>query len=257
MLWCGIRHSIQTTAAETLAGKLAAGIPRQWTGEPGSQALPRIWRQQQNSLSVSSVPGLRSPGMARLEAILFLTDSPLSIKKLVESARLVDVTQCKTLIDQLNLLFDEEQSPFRIEQLASGFQLLTRPEYSQWLGRIHQRNVELKLTPPTLETLTIIAYRQPLTRADVEAIRGVQCSDVIKQLMERQLIRIGGEEDSLGRPYLYETTKQFLQYMGIRRIDQLPNYEDLRRVPETPPEATPSPETTSSETATSTTASDQ
>ncbi|MBR9802174.1 SMC-Scp complex subunit ScpB [bacterium] len=172
---------------------------------------------------------IRSPQTARLEAVLFVADSPLTPKKLFEAAKLIDAKQCVQLIDELNEMYDAENSPFRIEQIASGYQLLTRPEYSQWLGRVHQRTVELKLTPPTLETLTIIAYRQPITRADVEAIRGVQCSDVIKQLMERQLIRIGGEEDSLGRPYLYETTKAFLQYMGIRRINQLPNYEELRK----------------------------
>jgi len=173
--------------------------------------------------------GMRSPQLARLEAVFFVADSPLTAKKLFEAAKLIDAKQCQQLIDELNALYDAENSPFRIEQIANGYQLLTRPEYSQWLSRVHQRTVELKLTPPTLETLTIIAYRQPITRADVEAIRGVQCSDVIKQLMERQLIRIGGEDDSLGRPYLYETTKQFLHYMGIRRINQLPNYDELRQ----------------------------
>ncbi len=174
----------------------------------------------------------RTPALARLEAVLFLADAPLTTKRMVDVAKLTNADQCRELLERLNELYDAEGSPFRVEQIASGHQLLTRPEYSHWLGRVHQRNVELKLTPPTLETLTIIAYRQPITRADVEAIRGVQCADVIKQLMERQLIRIGGEEDSLGRPYLYETTRQFLQYMGIRRIDQLPNYAELSRIGE-------------------------
>ncbi len=173
--------------------------------------------------------GLRTPQIARLEAVLFVADSPLSARKLVDAAKLVDANQCHELVEQLNELYDADQSPFRIEQISSGYQLLTRPEYSQWLDRIHQRHVEMKLTPPALETLTIIAYRQPITRADVEAIRGVQSSEVIKQLMERQLIRIGGEDDSLGRPFLYETTKAFLQYMGIRRVDQLPNFAELRK----------------------------
>ncbi len=171
---------------------------------------------------------IRSSKHARLEAVLFVADSPLSAKKIADAAKLIDAEQTRSLIDELNLLYDAEQSPFRVEQIASGYQLLTRPEYSQWLDRIHHRNIELKLSPPALETLTIVAYRQKITRADIEAIRGVQSSEVIKQLMERQLIRIGGEEDSLGRPYLYETTKFFLQYLGIRRIEQLPNYPQLR-----------------------------
>jgi len=172
--------------------------------------------------------GVRSSKLARLEAVLFVADSPLSARKIADAAKLIDATQCRDLIEDLNVLYDAEESPFRVEQIANGYQLLTRPEYSQWLDRIHHRNIELKLTPPALETLTIIAYRQPITRADVEAIRSVQSSEVIKQLMERQLIRIGGEEDSLGRPYLYETTKYFLQYLGIRHIDQLPDYQQFR-----------------------------
>ncbi len=172
---------------------------------------------------------IRSSKHARLEAVLFVADSPLSAKKIADAARLIDAEQARGLIDELNELYDAEQSPFRIEQIASGYQLLTRPEYSRWLDRIHHRNIELKLSAPALETLTIIAYRQKITRADIEAIRGVQSSEVIKQLMERQLIRIGGEEDSLGRPYLYETTKYFLQYLGIRRIEQLPDYAQLRK----------------------------
>ncbi len=171
---------------------------------------------------------VRSPKHARLEAVLFVADSPLSAKKIADAAKLIDANQARELIDELNRLYDAEQCPFRVEQIASGYQLLTRPEYSQWLDKIHHRNIELKLSPPALETLTIIAYRQKITRADIEAIRGVQSSEVIKQLVDRQLSRIGGEEDSLGRPYLYETTKYFLQYLGIRRIEQLPNYSQLR-----------------------------
>ncbi|WP_339742664.1 SMC-Scp complex subunit ScpB [uncultured Rubinisphaera sp.] len=198
--------------------------------QQSSRERERIARIYAHSAETTvSITGIRTPQIARLEAVLFVADSPLSSRKLVDAAKLVDANQCHELVEQLNELYDADQSPFRIEQISSGYQLLTRPEYSQWLDRIHQRHVEMKLTPPALETLTIIAYRQPITRADVEAIRGVQSSEVIKQLMERQLIRIGGEDDSLGRPFLYETTKAFLQYMGIRRVDQLPNFAELRK----------------------------
>ncbi|MBL4886453.1 MAG: SMC-Scp complex subunit ScpB [Planctomycetaceae bacterium] len=195
------------------------------------EASPHGWRYQtkdEASAKQSGLGGVRSPKLARLEAVLFVADSPLSAKKMADAGKLVDASQCQDLIEDLNVLYDAEGSPFRVEQIASGYQLLTRPEFSQWLDRIHHRNVELKLSPPALETLTIIAYRQQITRADIEAIRGVQSSEVMKQLMERQLIRIGGEEDSLGRPYLYETTKFFLQYLGIRRIEQLPNYQQFQ-----------------------------
>jgi len=215
------------------------GSPYPWP--PRLERPAREQRPIGASTSESAEPFscIRTPQLARLEATLFVADAPLSAKKLTDAAKLIDTAQCHQLVEQLNEMYDHDQSPFRIEQVASGYQLLTRSQYSQWLDRIHHRHVELKLTPPALETLTIIAYRQPITRADVEAIRGVQSSEVIKQLMERQLIRIGGEDDSLGRPYLYETTKTFLQFMGIRRIDQLPNYAELRKPPASEAESTP------------------
>ena len=202
--------------------------PAVWREAERSNWRWREWRTAEASPQTRLAATVRSAQLARVEAVLFVADAPLSLKKIFDAAKLAELDQCRLLIDELNACYDAEDSPFRVEQVASGFQLLTRPKYAYWLDRVHQRNVELKLTPPALETLTIIAYRQPITRADVEAIRGVQCSDVIKQLMERQLIRIGGEDDSLGRPYLYETTRQFLQYLGLRRIDQLPNYQELR-----------------------------
>ncbi len=221
----------------------ACGIPwvNAYPWPPRSDQPDRERRPVGSSPVATAAPFscVRTPQLARLEATLFVADAPLSARKLTDAAKLIDTAQCHQLVEQLNEMYDHDQSPFRIEQVASGYQLLTRSQYSQWLDRIHHRHVELKLTPPALETLTIIAYRQPITRADVEAIRGVQSSEVIKQLMERQLIRIGGEDDSLGRPYLYETTKTFLQFMGIRRIDQLPNYAELRKPPASEAESTP------------------
>ena len=105
---------------------------------------------------------------------------------------------------------------------------MTWPVFSFWLGKLHQRQAELKLTPPAMETLAIVAYRQPITRADVEMIRRVQCADMLKQLMERGLVRISGEDNSLGRPFLYETTRQFLELFGLRGLDALPMAESLR-----------------------------
>ncbi|MCA8986570.1 MAG: SMC-Scp complex subunit ScpB [Planctomycetaceae bacterium] len=211
--------------------------PWQVAGVLSGQERIVQWYRQPHQQG-EEIPCWRDPAMARLEASLFVADAPLSGRKLVDVARLIDVAQCQKLIEQLNQCYDQDRSSFRIEQVANGYQLLTRPEFSRWLDRIHQRHIELKLSPPALETLTIIAYHQPVTRADVEAIRGVQSSEVIKQLMERQLIRIGGEDDSLGRPYLYETTKTFLQYLGIRRIDQLPNYAELCRNKTSPQRST-------------------
>lgn len=173
---------------------------------------------------------IRSPKMARVEAVLLVTDAPLSVRKLVQLATLADATEARNLVDQLNVAYDRDETAFRIEQVASGFRLLTRPQYAFWLGKVHHRQAELKLSPPALETLAIVAYRQPATRAELESIRRVQCTDILKQLMDRGLVRIGGEENSLGRPFLYETTRQFLEVFGLRDLNDLPNAENLRKV---------------------------
>ena len=107
--------------------------------------------------------------------------------------------------------------------------MMTRPQFSMWLDRLHNRQAKARLSPPMLETLAIVSYRQPVTRADVEKIRGVQASEMLRQLMERGLIRITGEDDSLGRPFLYGTTRQFLEEYGLGSLEELPMAETLRR----------------------------
>lgn len=172
---------------------------------------------------------VRSTRLARLEAALLIGGTATPAKKLAQVARLIDVKEVLQLIQILNDSYDRTRSAFRIEQTAAGFLLMTRAALSPWLDRLHNRQAEMKLSAPMMETLTIIAYQQPVTRADVEAIRGVQSAEMIRQLMDRGLVRIGGEDDSLGRPFLYETTRQFLSMFGLRRLEDLPNYETLRR----------------------------
>jgi len=173
--------------------------------------------------------GRRTPKMARLEAVLLVSDAALSTRRLAQLATLADVSEVRRLIELLNTNYDRDGSAFRIERVATGYQMMTRPEFSFWLNKVHQRQAELKLSPPAMETLTIVAYRQPITRADVEAIRGVQCAEMLKQLMERGLVRIGGQEDTLGRPYLYETTRHFLEIFGLHNLDDLPMVDRLRQ----------------------------
>lgn len=184
------------------------------------------WKQGTNG----DTPFWRTPKMARLEAALFVADGALSPRKLTQLATLVDVAETRLLIDRLNASYDETGSSFRIEQVATGYRMLTRPDFSPWLNRLHHRQSELTLSAPAMETLTLVAYLQPITRADVESIRGVQCIEMLKQLMERSLVRIAGEEESLGRPYLYGTTRHFLELFGLRNLEDLPMAENLRRI---------------------------
>lgn len=196
------------------------------------------WSTQQRSkktiatatISTTQLSGTtrRTDKMARLEAALFVANGAVSVKQLVQWATLVDPKETLQLIDELNIAYDRIDSSFRIERVATGYQLLTRSRYAEWLNRIHHRQTALQLSAPAMETLTIIAYCQPMKRVDIEAIRGVQSAEMIKQLMERELVRIGGEEDSLGRPYLYETTRLFLEHFGLKSLNDLPMADTLR-----------------------------
>lgn len=182
--------------------------------------------------------------MARMEAVLLVAGMPLNARRLAQLATLADSTEARTLINRLNALYEQAGTPFRVERVAAGYRLLTLPQFAFWLGKLHHRDAELKLSPPAMETLTVVAYRQPITRADIESIRGVQCAEMLKQLMERGLVRIGGEDDSLGRPFLYETTRKFLETFGLKDVEDLPLASKLRRpggTPQTAPEAPTDP----------------
>jgi segregation and condensation protein B len=174
----------------------------------------------------SRPPQTRSEKLARLEAALFVADGPQSTRKIVQDALLADTAEANRLVDELNEQLERQRSALRVEKVAAGLQMMTRPELAPWLDRLHQRAERMKLSASAMETLTIIAYRQPITRADLEAVRGAHSSDMIKQLIERRLVRVAGEDDSLGRPFLYETTREFLAEFGLRSLAQLPPLEE-------------------------------
>jgi segregation and condensation protein B len=182
--------------------------------------------------------GVRGRKAARVEALLFVSDAAISARRLAQLAMLSDSAQVAQIVEQLNAAYDRDRSAYRVERAANGYLLLTRPVFAHWLGRVHQRQGDMKLSPPALETLTVVAYRQPITRAEIESVRGVQCAEMLKQLLERGLVRIAGEDNSLGRPYLYETTRQFLEIFGLGSLDELPLADRLRLVrPPDPAEA--------------------
>jgi len=163
-----------------------------------------------------------------LEAILLIAREPLSARRLAVLAGLADATQARTLARRLNEQYDLHGHAFRIEEIAGGMQLLTRPQFASWLRRLDHVPGEELLSQGMLETLAIVAYRQPLPRAEIEAIRGVGCDEVLRQLMQRDLVRISGRHEDLGRPYLYGTTKRFLQLFGLQSLDSLPRAQKIR-----------------------------
>ncbi len=165
--------------------------------------------------------GPRTHRLARLEAVLFLSRESLNSRKLSEYADLEDGTEARTLIQQLNQLYQDEQSVLRVERVAGGYQLVTHWQFGRWLKRLGAGQSGIRLSAPAMETLAVVAYRQPVLRVEIEAIRGVSCGEMLRQLMERDLVRIRGRSEELGRPYLYGTTKRFLQQFGLDGIDEL------------------------------------
>ena len=173
---------------------------------------------------------------SRVEAVLLSMSRPLSEAKLVDMLGLgsvnskdkMPVTMVKQAIDHLNSEYAQSGRSFRIERLAGGWQLLTLSKFGPLLTRVHGAKAQGRLTPAALDTLAIIAYRQPTLRSELEAVRGVACGDVLRGLMERRLVRITGRAEELGRPMLYGTTSEFLRVFGISRLEDLPQARELR-----------------------------
>lgn len=163
-----------------------------------------------------------------VEAILMAADTPMSAGKI---AMILDVGTAKDVrkhIETLNQQYEELQLSFRIEQIAGGYQILTLPAYNTWLTKLLRARQETKLSPAAMETLAIVAYKQPCTRADVEAIRGVAAGDMMNRLREMNLIKIVGRAEDLGRPMLYGTTKRFLETFGLPSLEDLPQVEAFK-----------------------------
>ncbi|MBI3008245.1 MAG: SMC-Scp complex subunit ScpB [Candidatus Omnitrophica bacterium] len=162
-----------------------------------------------------------------IEAILFASDQPVSINEMREVLDGADGRIIRTVIEGLRDEYEKEKRSFRLVEVAGGFQMATDPLYGEWLKKIYKSRQTNRLSGPALETLAIIAYRQPVTRADIEFIRGVNVDGVIKNLMDRNIIRITGRKDVPGRPILYGTTKEFLLYFGLNSLDELPNLKEF------------------------------
>jgi len=182
------------------------------------------------------------PLAVRIDALLLSTDRPMTNKRLVDLIGLDgrDATkQIAQAIDDLNEAYEQTGRSFRIESVAGGWQVLTLSSFGPLLARMQADRQQSRLSQAALETLSIVAYRQPIMRAEIEAIRGVACGEVLRSLMERRLIKIAGRAEELGRPMLYGTTRQFLKVFGLASLDDLPTVDGLKREPAyTPPKST-------------------
>ncbi len=168
----------------------------------------------------------------RVEALLFASERSLSETKMKTVLGLDDedaTKQIKSAIDSLNTSYEKEARAFRIERIAGGYRVMTREELAPLVSRLHAQRQQQKLSQAALETLSIIAYRQPVMRAEIEVIRGVACGDVLRGLMDRRLVKIVGRAEELGRPMLYGTTKDFLHIFGLANLNDLPEVQGLTR----------------------------
>ena len=167
-----------------------------------------------------------------VEALLFASDNPVEAERIQEVLDLESAAAAREIVEGLRARLDAEGRALQVMEVGGGFRLVTRPEVAPWLVKLARSRTRSRLSRPALETLAIIGYRQPVSRPEVDAIRGVNSEAVLDNLLERRMIRITGRKESPGRPFLYETTREFLVAFGLRDLGDLPKVEGELIVPE-------------------------
>ncbi|MFG0329179.1 MAG: SMC-Scp complex subunit ScpB [Phycisphaerales bacterium] len=195
--------------------------------------VPAADSKSSSSASASTSSDAKALSLAsRVEALLITSEKPLSPARLGEALEIgLDDGGSKSIedaIEELNEVYDESGRAFRVERVAGGYRMMTRPEFGGVVQRFRESRSSSRLSQAALETLAIVAYRQPITRADIEAIRGVACGEVLRSLLERHLIKITGRAEEVGRPMLYGTTREFLEAFGLASLKDLPDAKELQ-----------------------------
>ncbi len=165
-----------------------------------------------------------------IESLLLVSEKPLLLEQIKEVLEGIDAKTIQSLIQELKLEYENRKSGISIIEIAGGYQMSTSSDYAPYLKKFYNIKHKEKLSTPSLETLAIIAYKQPLTRLEIESIRGVNVDGVIKTLLEKGVIRIAGRKDAPGRPFVYGTTRQFLEYFGLKSLDELPEIEEFTKL---------------------------
>lgn len=167
---------------------------------------------------------------AIIESVLFAADMPLTLSDLGRILDGVEPGTIKACMDRLREAYDKMPHSFQIVEIAGGYQLCARPEFAPWIRRLYRGRLSSRLSQAALECLSIIAYKQPVSRSEIEAIRGVSVDGVVRTLLDRNLIRIAGRGEGVGRPILYATTNDFLRYFGLNRLSDLPKIDELKEM---------------------------
>lgn len=160
-----------------------------------------------------------------IETLLFITDRPVKVSRLVDVIENTTAKEVREAITQLQDDYAVRGSAVQITEIAGGFQMGTKPEYGRWVRRLYNEKMTTKLSNAALETLAIIAYKQPLTRAEMEAIRGVDVAGPLEKLLDRGLVRVVGRKDTIGHPMVYGTTDEFLRMFGLNKVAELPDLQ--------------------------------
>lgn len=226
----------ESEAAVPGKGKTRRSTEAQAKGEaaatrPETEAQTEVQTEAQTATATAAEESGRS--LVRLEsaelrgaveALLFSVAEPISIRGLSELLE-VSVHEAREAVEELRLEYMETGRAFRVEDIAGGIQLLTQKQFDPWIRRLRQKEKEGRLSPAALETLAVIAYKQPINKADLESIRGVGCTPILKTLLDRGLVQIVGRGEGLGRPLLYGTTRRFLESFGLGSLRDLPQPE--------------------------------
>lgn len=170
------------------------------------------------------------PELSRIvEALLIGASAPLSVDRLMILTETDDAGGIRSIVEGLRAEYQGSGRAFTVEEIGGGYRIYTRPEFAPWLDRLRRRDEETRLSPAALETLAIVAYRQPVLRAEVEKIRGVDVGGALRTLIDRGLVKVVGRAEEPGSPMLYGTTKRFLSVFGLRNLADLPRAKDLKR----------------------------
>lgn len=163
-----------------------------------------------------------------IEALLFVSNNPITREQMTEVLKNVSKEKLDPLIEELNQEYIQNGHSFQIEEIAGGWQLRTRAEFGPWIKDMLNIQHRERLSAPALETLAVIAYKQPITKVEIEGIRGVNVDYILHALVDRGLIRVVGRKDVIGRPFLYGTTTQFLEHFGLSTLKDLPENDALK-----------------------------
>ena len=164
-----------------------------------------------------------------IESMLFVSEDPLTIDRIKNVLTFADTKEIRNALKVLLDEYESRKGGFFLHEVAGGYQIRTRPEYTEWIKRLVKPNPR-RISKASLETLAIIAYKQPVIRSDVEHIRGVDCGSVIRMLLERKLVRVLGRKKIPGRPLIYATTKQFLETFDLKDLKDLPTPKEIEEL---------------------------